>query len=292
MCSVSRLTPPFGAVCRFLYIFEHPRWTWFFHPPSKFPQPSTCPSVQRWENPTVIQFSSLCQLILLLALVHGGRTNAPYNWIFFIPIFILSIYSVFFCAPGSTLIDYGVITYFLNLILTSSDYILLRNRQPELRRIGQTKATSEMAFKERLIWATSLLATPRGIGWAHEPTDQISPRPTASRRRFIASQFLWIIFYLILGRVASIPIQGSPSFTKGGPSLGAFGWWQRTIAWSLIISAYSSISEMYAIGSIIFVAAGICEPRDWPHIFGSPLNAYTLRKCWGYVLLLFSVFFF
>ena len=235
-------------------------------------------------------FFGLCHLLLLLALVHGGRTNARYNWIFFIPIFILSIYSAFFCAPGSTYIDYVVITSFLNLIPTSSDYILLRNRQPELRKIGQKKATSEMTFKERLMWALSLLATPRGIGWAHEPTDQLSPRPTASRRKFITSQFLWFIFYAGLGRVVRIPVQGHPSLTTGGPSTAAFGWRQRTMVWAIIVSAYCSISGAYAIASIITVAVGLCEPRDWPHIFGSPLNAYTLRKCWGYVLLLFSAF--
>ena len=142
----------------------------------------------------------ISSLILLLALVHGGRPNARYNWVFFIPIAIrvLCICSVFFCAPGNTSNDHATIVALLNLILTASNYILLRNRQPELRKIGQKKATSEMTYKERLMWSASLLATPRGIGWAHEPTDQIPPRPTASRGKFIASQFLWIIFYFIL----------------------------------------------------------------------------------------------
>ena len=130
-------------------------------------------------------FVPLCNLILLLSLVHGGRRDARYNWIFFIPIFIICIYSVFFCPPGSTMKDFGDIISTLSVTLTASDYILLRNRQPELRKIGQKKATSEMTFKERLKWAVSLLATPRGIGWAHEPTDQIPPRPTASRRKFM-----------------------------------------------------------------------------------------------------------
>ena len=228
--------------------------------------------------------SGLCQLILLLSIVHGGRPTARYNWIFFIPISILSTYSVFFCAPGNTQNDYAIIIALLNLILTASDYILLRIRQPELRKIGQKRATSEMTFKERLMWAASLLATPRGIGWAHEPTDQIPPRPTASPEKFIISQFLWIIFYFIFWDVAMIPIRENPCFKIGGPSLAAFGWWRRTVVWSHIFTVYCALSGMYAIASIIFVASGLYEPRDCPHLFGSPLNAYTLRKCWGYVL--------
>jgi len=141
-----------------------------------------------------------------------------------------------------------------------------------------------MTFKECLMWAASLLATTHGIGWAHEPTDQIPPRPTASRGKFIASQFLWIIFYFIIWDVALILVRGNPCFTMGGPPLAAVGWWWHMVVWSHIVTVYCSMSGLYAIASIIFVAAGLYEPRDWPHILGSPLNAYMVRKCWGYML--------
>ena len=232
-------------------------------------------------------FLGLAQLILLFALVHGGRPDVRYNWIFAIPIFILYIYSVLFCASDSQESDYGFAMAFAPLVLTASDYIFLRNRQSELRKIGQKKTTSEMTFTERLIWATSLAATPRGIGWAHEPT-AIPPRPTASRRKFIVSQFFWILYYTILWNITIIHIRQNPCFKTGGPSLTAFGWWWRTTAWVYIVSLYCSISGMYVIGSIVFVATGLYEPKDWPHLFGSSLEAYTVRKCWGYVLKIFS----
>ena len=235
-------------------------------------------------------FIGLCLLILLFALVHGGRPDARYNWIFFIPIFILYIYSVFFCASDRPVSDYAFITGFLNMLPTASDYIILRNRQPDLRKIGQTKATSEMTFIERLMWAVSLLATPRGIGWAHEPTAHLPPRPTTSRGKFIASQFLWILFYYSLFKITIIHIQGNPCFRTGGPSLAAFGWQWRTTVWVFVVSLYCSLSGIYAIASIISVAIGLYEPRDWPHLFGSPLDAYTVRKCWGYVVTTCFVF--
>ena len=155
-------------------------------------------------NPIMI--GPVCQLLLLLALVHGGRPNAQYNWIFFIPIFTLCIYSAFFCAQGNTTFDYVAIGFLLHsgLIATASDYILLRNCQPELRKIGQTKGISEMTFKERLMWGASLLATPRGIGWVHEPIDQIPPRPTASRGNSLLPSFFGLYFILSFGT--------SPSF--------------------------------------------------------------------------------
>ena len=242
----------------------------------------------REKNDLNPSFLRLCQLILLIALVHGGRPNVRYNWIFVIPIFILYIYSVVFCASDSATSDYALIMGFLPLIPTTSDYILLRNRQPELRKIGQKKTTSEMTFTERFVWAASLLATPRGIGWAHEPIAYLPPRPTTSRGKFIASQLRWIIFYSILFDITRIHNQENPCFRTGGPSLAAFGWWWRTTAWVHVVTLYCSMSGLYATASVVSVATGFYEPKDWPHLFGSLLNAYTVRKCWGYVLTLFS----
>jgi hypothetical protein len=254
---------------------------------SLFHQPSTY-SPMRGKHDLNPSFYGLCQLILLFALVHGGRPNPPCNWIFFIPIFILCLYSVFFCASDSATSDYAFIQIFVYVIPIASDYILLRNRQPELRKIGQKKTTSEMTFTERLVWAASLIATPRGIGWAHEPTVHLPPRPRASRRTFLASQLLWILFYFILFGASLTHGQGNPCFRVGGPSFAAFGWWWRTTVWVYIVSVYSTMSGLYTIASIVSVAIGLYEPRDWPHLFGSPLDAYTVRKCWGYVLTTFS----
>ncbi|KIM45592.1 hypothetical protein M413DRAFT_24764 [Hebeloma cylindrosporum] len=160
-------------------------------------------------------------------------------------------------------------------ILTTTDYILLRHHQPELRKIGQKKSTSDMTTIEQVAWAASLLATPRGIGWTHEPTAHLPAQPTASRRKFIAFQFLWIIFYGILFDITLIHIQGNPCFSKGGPSLAAFGWWWRTTVWVNIVSLYCTLSGVYASASIVSVAIGLYEPKDWCHLFGSPLDAYT-----------------
>lgn len=228
-------------------------------------------------------FLGLCPPILLFALVRGCRPDTRYNGIFFIPIFILYMYSVFFCASDNPTSDYAFIMGFMPLIPTTTDYILLRNHQPELRKIGQKKPTSEMTSIEQLAWAASLIATPRGIGWTHEPTAHLPPRPTSSRGKFIASQFLWIIFYGILFDITLIHIQENPCFRKGGPSLAAFGWLWRTTVWVNLVSVYCTMSGVYASASIVSVAIGLYEPKDWPHLFGSLLDAYTVRKCWGRV---------
>ena len=218
----------------------------------------------------------LGQLILLIALAHGGRPNARYNWVFFIPIFVICIYSVFFFDSPS-----AHIFIFVYLIPTASDFILLRNRQPELRKIGQHKSASSMTFTERLVWAASLIATPRGIGWAHEPINHIPKRPTSSRIKFIASQMLWNVFYFTCFNITGLLAQENPCFRAGGPSLAAFGWRWRTTSWLFVFSLYYAMNGLYTALTIVYVATGLYKPSDCPHLFGSPLQAYTLRKCWG-----------
>jgi len=147
-----------------------------------------------------------------------------------------------------------------------------------------------MTFTERLAWASSLLATPRGIGWAHEPTAHLSPKPTASRGKFIASQLLWIIFYHILLDIAHTHGLQNPCYWTGGPPFSAFGWWWRMTACVHIVSLYCSMSASYAFLSMISVATRLHEPGDWPHFFGPVRDAYTVRKCWGYVLTTFHFY--
>ena len=229
-------------------------------------------------------FFSICYLILLFALIHRGQPNARSNWIFFIPIFILYNYTVFFCTSATTTSNFTTIMSYLHLVPTTSDYILLWNRQPKLRQIGQKKATSKMSFTERLVWAISLLTTTRGIRWAHEPTAHIPWWPRASRKKFIASQFLWIIFYYIIFDIASIHIQENPCFKTGGPSLAAFGWQWHTTGCMYMVILYAVMSGVHIAMSLVSVAIQLYVPWDWPHIFGSPLDMYTVRNFWGYVL--------
>ena len=53
------------------------------------------------------------------------------------------------------------------------------------------------------------------------------------------------------------------------------------VLWLFLLLLYSLLSLLYTAYSIVVVAIGMSEPRDWPHFFGSPLNAYTVRNCWG-----------
>ncbi|KAF5326978.1 hypothetical protein D9619_004814 [Psilocybe cf. subviscida] len=100
-----------------------------------------------------------------------------------------------------------------SLIFGASDTILLRNRQPELRKIGQNKHTSKMSLCERLKRSIHFALTPRGVGWTHEATDHILHKFDCSRATFIGSQLMLLVFYILLADVSSILIRANPCFS-------------------------------------------------------------------------------
>jgi len=233
-------------------------------------------------NPALL---GLIYLILIIGIAnHNGKPSQRSQWLFFLAITSICIYMTFFCASSNPLSDYFDITPAVTTVFfISLDHILLRNYHRELQPSGQ-KPLSEMPLKDRLWWATSLSVNPRGIGWTHEPTLYLPPRPSSTPGKFIRSQLLWMVFYILLFDATNIFVRANPCFATGGPSLTAFGWLcQRSTAWLYVSFGYSMLSLLYIAYSIVSVAVGISEPRDWPHLFGSPLDGYTLRNCWGRV---------
>ena len=229
-------------------------------------------------NPALL---GLIYLFLIIGIAnHNGKPSQRSQWLFFLAIASICIYMTFFCASSNPASDYFAITPVTAIFFISLDHILLRNYHRELQPSGQ-KPLSEMPLKDRLWWATSLSVNPRGIGWTHEPTRYIPPRPSSTPGKFIQSQLLWMVFYILLFDVTDIFVRANPCFAPGGPSLTAFGWLWRSTAWLYVSSGYSMLSLLYTAYSIVSVAVGISEPRDWPPLFGSPLDGYTLRNCWG-----------
>ncbi|KAF9483112.1 hypothetical protein BDN70DRAFT_874161 [Pholiota conissans] len=232
-------------------------------------------------NPNIL---GLMNLISIVAVARGGGKTVRFNELFIVPIAFLCYYLVFMSASDNVSSDYVMATSATSLFFTASDVILLRRFQPELRMIGQKKPSTEMSFVERLKWALQLQLTPRGINWAHEPTEHLAPRPTeTSRTRFIISKLLSAAYYFIYFDILSIIIRTNPCFGTGGPSFTEFGWIWRTTIWLHPCLVYAWLSMTYDLASIVGVGLGIWEPRDWPRLFGDVRDAYTIRKCWGRV---------
>lgn len=224
----------------------------------------------------------LIQVLRVVAVGLGSRTTRL-NQLLFVPIAGLFMHTVFFTRSDDILLDYRLAMAVTAELFVSSDFILLRKHQPEIRQIGQKRPTSEMSVFARLWWAAKLSVAARGVGWSFEPTDHLPPRPTTSRRRFIISQLAWLGVYGLEQDIISIIMRAHPCYSKNGPSFGALGWLWRTTIWIHPVMAYLKLSIPHTALSIICVAIGVSEPGDWPHIFDSLWKAYTVRNVWGRV---------
>lgn len=222
-------------------------------------------------------------VLQVVACAYGGGKNTRFSWVFFILIASLCIYHIFFTASDDAVGDSSSAMNVANFIFTSSDFILLRNWQPELRQIGQKKSTAEMSFWERLKWGFNLSVTPRTLGWSSEPTSHIRPKPTSGRVAFITTQLVRTFCYYIIFDATSIITLSIPIYGRGGPTFAEYGWIWRATIWNHVVNTHALLSVIYSSASIVTVALGLYQPGDWPHIFGYWRDAFTVRNMWGRV---------
>jgi len=168
-------------------------------------------------------------------------------------------------------------------LLSASDFLLLTDVQRELRLVGQTKSISDAPLSDRLIWAFKLVFGPRGIGWAHEPTAALPPRPTnLTRGRFIVSRVGWLVFYALLFDVGQMLIRHNSAFQGTAPTMAEQTLLLRSLTFFTFLITFPIfyIIILNLIPSLVFVAAGFSEPSEWPHLLGSPFEAYTIYNLW------------
>jgi hypothetical protein len=171
----------------------------------------------------------------------------------------------------------------------------LRDLVPEADEKGT------LAAFRRLPSALSLTLNPRGIGtkWQVKyvpawPAFYPNGKPS-SRAVFLARQLFHLCWqYIALDFMYFTPSLQSPEeqaimYGKGLEyryfDLTLDQWIGRvsmtTVGWLFV--ARIMITFWHTSLSIIFVASGISRPEDWPPIFGSISDAYTLRNFWGLV---------
>ncbi|KAJ6576560.1 membrane bound O-acyl transferase family-domain-containing protein [Mycena vulgaris] len=167
-------------------------------------------------------------------------------------------------------------------VFTASDYLLVTKDVHDLRQSDRLTSISESPFSERLKWAQKLTLNPRGIGWAHEPTDALPPKPTTSRPSFLVSQVLHFAWYTALLEVVGLAARSIPVLHKDSHGLGSNGWLQQLLSvFTLGMSLYTSACLRGCIFRILFVGLGVWDPHECPDLFDSWQHAYTVRKFWG-----------
>ncbi|KAJ7584428.1 membrane bound O-acyl transferase family-domain-containing protein [Mycena floridula] len=226
--------------------------------------------------------SWLVVLYVLLTFVPLVVRPSRYRRLFFIPITVTTYYFLFHTTTGNITNDYVIACGWLTLFFTSSDFILLTDVQNELRSIKppEDKPVSQEGLWVRFNWAWDLFTSLRGIGWAHEPIAVLPPRPT--RSNFVTKQLAKVAVLAIIFDLTCWHNQFNPAYFKDGPSLTAYGWfWRYESIWGWTLPGYTTLAAQNCLISILSVSLGRSDAEDWPWLFGSFLDAWSVRRFWG-----------
>ncbi|KAK2808439.1 hypothetical protein FQN50_004647 [Emmonsiellopsis sp. PD_5] len=122
--------------------------------------------------------------------------------------------------------------------------------------------------------------------------DPKKPLHVPSRRSFLLFRSIRaILLYLVLDLISSQPLEGGPAkFAPGKERIFArvlakdispaeIGEVYATIV-AYAICGYSSLLMGYDVFSVIAVGLGISEVADWPPLFGSIWEIYSIRTFW------------
>ncbi|KAF9269846.1 hypothetical protein L218DRAFT_293298 [Marasmius fiardii PR-910] len=129
--------------------------------------------------------------------------------------------------------------------------------------------------------------SPRGIGWSHEPTSALPPRPNArmSRSHSILRQLGMALMNLIILDLVYAYMWNNACFHIGGPSIGDPSYGLLGRCRSILVFAMSAVTSMsttYHFISAFCLTVKINEPQECPSFYGDFSEAYTLRRFWGY----------
>jgi len=163
---------------------------------------------------------------------------------------------------------------------------------------GNGKASSDMYDKpllSRLWWGVVVSGNPRGVNFQYTSDERCKStivRPThTSRLSFIFSQIRSFAFLFLLYDLCDTVNLLNPYYTSstepsasqlaifGSQVLGRLVWPVANLAYG--ISIWLILDMEYRVFSLVGVSLGISKPRDWPDLFGSPWDAWTLRGLWG-----------
>ena len=155
-----------------------------------------------------------------------------------------------------------------------------------LDRIQGEGITMSAFSPRKLRWAASLVFNLRGIGWNWQVKGVPAHRAPQQKAQFLVYQFGdWVKYYIITDLLG---LYFETYHHAEGPALASLNLWDqhslaRSAANALFAGAklYYPIQMNYTLASMISVLLGVCEPKDWPPLFGSIALATTLRNFWG-----------
>jgi choline dehydrogenase-like flavoprotein len=177
-------------------------------------------------------------------------------------------------------------------VITASDFLLLESFDtPKLRdsEVANKISPADLPIWKRVLRSIALIWNPRGIGWNFRVPYAVVPvQGHTSRWSFVRARILrFLVLFLLLDAKESYQ-RLTPHFQRvmeakpGTPPLLEQNY--RTISLVIFwwaVSGFSILDIQLVTLSMVTVALGVSEPKDWPNMMGDIRDAWSLRRTWG-----------
>ncbi|KIM90059.1 hypothetical protein PILCRDRAFT_812871 [Piloderma croceum F 1598] len=236
-------------------------------------------------KPPLPSFQYLALPQLFLSLIIAIRPSAAWRLLVFLLYIYVNMKAIAFTS-GDKDRDFLLGVSFGWLIANAMHLLFLSDPMNDFRHVNDVVPPRDLPLAHRAYWAFCLQNAMRGIGWnymlPHTP-----PPPTASRWSFVRSQCTRTLRYIFILDGAQCYMHLNPLFSRSLSGSGALPITAQGYVFSCanIIAymgrIYCSFQLQYSLLSVLCVAIGFYEAKDFPPVFGRWRDAYTLRRFWG-----------
>ena len=193
-------------------------------------------------------------------------------------------------TTGSVLLDYsrGLLTFaipmlFLDLLIFADPYCVEytgRAQSTGVERIRISEGVCPTLW-QKVKWSMRLVATYRSIGWSWRfkgvlnHTDQFLSRTDFAVKNLQLSGSLFMYNLLCQYLMQLVIAARAETITQG------LRWTLDFLeGWLGALLAATGLSLVYRILATASLGVGICEPWEWPPLFGKLEDGWSVRQIW------------
>ncbi|PPQ83989.1 hypothetical protein CVT25_000535 [Psilocybe cyanescens] len=211
---------------------------------------------------------------------HGRFTKAA----LLVSLTWISYYLITETNTGDPAADLGLGSALLTQLLTALDSMYFTDPNTLINYHEPHPGTiTEKPLSQRIRWAFNLYTNNRGLGWAHEPSDLPEPyEPSTPRWKFVRVRLAVAGLSVLVECVAFITAVSNPAMNTPGQLVSESPFlWRALGVVSFGAAAAARINAASCAISAVVVGLGFSTPDRWPSLFGSPLEAWTVRRFWS-----------
>ncbi|KAJ8489854.1 hypothetical protein ONZ51_g2666 [Trametes cubensis] len=207
---------------------------------------------------------------------------------------LLLLYTAFYAASSYTLgtpaDDYGLgSSFYGNMVLNVM--FLVTDPLKDIRYLKDPAPLTTKPLFKRIGYALCILRNYRLIG-TNAQVANVPPPFKGTRSQFLRRRFWQLVVTIITFDITESWVHMHPHLymPSGSDSdavnlhfpAGPVGYLARSACMAVwLVMIYSLLRLLYFSFSFAVVAAHLADPEDWPDVFGTWSDAYTVRHLWG-----------